>query len=146
MARVWLGPAGVELRISQASIRAKSRSEFMRRFCAGVGVCCANMLSTFIAASPGTVPFPRTTTAKIQRATAPVARANSDAESVALLANHVRTFLWRRPVGVVRVVELDHFHVFGFQVIRLGPLNHGRVGAERAALGAPIRRMAVLLP
>src|ERR1019366_7080728 len=42
MASVWLGPAGVELRISQASIRAKSRSEFMRRFSSGVGVYCAN--------------------------------------------------------------------------------------------------------
>ncbi len=63
------------------------RSELLRRFCAGVGVCCANMLSTFIAAFPsGTVPFPRTTTAQFQRATAPVARANSDAESAALLA------------------------------------------------------------
>src|SRR5450756_151890 len=87
MARVWLGPADVELWISRASIRAQLRSEFTRRFCAGVGMCCANMLSTFIAASPlGTVPFPRTTTTQFQRAAAPIARANSDAESAALLA------------------------------------------------------------
>ena len=42
MARVWLGPAGVALWISRASVRAQSCSEFMRRFCAWVGVYCAN--------------------------------------------------------------------------------------------------------
>src|SRR5450759_5679914 len=52
MASVWLEPAGVARWISRANLRAKLRSELMRRFCAGVGVWCANMLSTFIAASP----------------------------------------------------------------------------------------------
>src|ERR1700694_2111646 len=33
---VWLGPAGVALQISRASIRAQLRSELMRRFCVGV--------------------------------------------------------------------------------------------------------------
>src|SRR5450759_265351 len=45
MARVWLGPAGVALWILRASIRAQLRSELLRRFCSGVGVWCANMLS-----------------------------------------------------------------------------------------------------
>jgi hypothetical protein len=37
---------------SRASISAQIRSVFMRPFCAGVGVCCANILSTSIAEYP----------------------------------------------------------------------------------------------
>jgi hypothetical protein len=35
---LWLGPAGVALRISRASIRAQLQSELMRRFCAALNV------------------------------------------------------------------------------------------------------------
>src|ERR1039457_4000988 len=38
MARVWLGPAGVDIWISRASIRAQLRKEFTRRVGAGVWV------------------------------------------------------------------------------------------------------------